>query len=227
MLDFVLIREITIGDILTFLSIIISVTALLNVWMKERQIRNKEQADKIRTAAAKTLAKLERLKELSLWYYQDIQPIFVETSEMLTEKFDVIVARDFLWKMLNITRKNTAQRILDEEIEIAYVELYGYYPAIYDKFVSTIEIFKNEEEIAFKDLILTTQKDILSFKDHRGEYETAMLGNALRESCNINCESFQKKIEKTLKPIHEILVDLISKSDEDILKRKISEEIKA
>jgi hypothetical protein len=62
MLDFVLKREITIGDILTFLSIIVSVVALLSVWFKEMQIRKKEKANKVRTAAAKTLAKLERWK---------------------------------------------------------------------------------------------------------------------------------------------------------------------
>ena len=219
MFDLVLTREIKIGDILTFLTIIVSVIALLSVWLKEMQIRNKEKADKVRTAAAKTVAKLERWKELSLWFYKDIQPIFVETSEILIKKYDVFVARDFLWKMLNIARKNTAQRILDEEIEIAYVELYGYYPAIYDEFTSLIKKLKDLEEDAFWDLILTTQDEILLFKDcpvH--EYRTATLGNNLRASCNKKRESFQNKIETEIKPINDILVNLILKSDEDILK---------
>ena len=225
-MPFIIETEISFGDILTFLTIIISVIALLNVWAKERQIRNKEKADKVRTAAAKTLAKIERWKELSLWYYQDIQPAFVETSELLAKDFDVYVARDFLWKELHFARINTAQRILDEEIEIAYVELYGYYPAIYEKFVSTINMLKEDEETAFEGLVLATQDEVLSFEDRKDEYKTEMLGNALRDTCLNYRESFRKEIETRLKDVHNYLVSLISESDEEILKRKHAKDIK-
>ena len=221
-----IITEISFGDILTFLSIIISVVALLNVWANEKQIRNKEKADRVRTAASKTLAKIERWKELTLWYYQAIQPTFVETSELLAKDFDIIASRDFLWKRLFNARIDTAQRILEEEIEIAYVELYGYYPVIYDEFVSTLKMLKGEEEIAFNSLILATQKDVMSFEGRKDEYTTAMLGNDLRDTCRKHSESFQKKIEIILEPIHDLLVRLISESDIEILKRKHPKDVK-
>jgi hypothetical protein len=119
-----------VGDILTSLSIVISVIALLTAWSKDRYLRRKEQANKVRNAAAKTLAKLERWRGLSLWIFQDIQSLFVETSEILARDFDFILARDFLWGKLNDARLKTFQRILDEEIEIAYVDLYSYHPIV-------------------------------------------------------------------------------------------------
>ena len=186
---------------------------------KKRQVRDKEKADKIRNAAAKTLAKLERWQELYLWYYEDVQSVFVETSELLAKDFDIIVARDYLWKKLSDARVNAAQRILDEEIEIAYVELYGYYPVIYEKFVRTINKLKEEEERTFKGLIESTQDDVLSFAEFEDKYTSAMLGDALRKSCFNYRKSFQEKIEIILKPIHDRLVHLISESDEEILKK--------
>jgi len=223
MSGFVLVKEIEIADILTFLTIIVSIVALLNVWLKEIQIRKKEKADRIRTAAARTVAKLERWKELSLWYYKDVQPLFVETSEMLKVKYDVSEARDFLWKKLSVARKDTAQRILDEEIEIAYVELYGYYPEIYDEFTSLIKKLKDLEEDAFWDFLNTTQSDVLKFKEYpEREYYPATLGNNLRATCNKKLKSFQYTIEAEIEPINNILYNLILKSDEDILKKDSS-----
>lgn len=74
-------RTIALKDILTSLSILVSIAALLFAWGQDRQIREREQADRIRAAAAETLAKVERWEELSLWFFQDIQPLYVETSE--------------------------------------------------------------------------------------------------------------------------------------------------
>lgn len=223
MFGFVLIKEIEIADILTFLTIIVSIVALLKVWLKEIRIRKKEKADKIRTAAAKTVAKLERWKELSLWFYKDIQPLFVETSEMLKVKYDVDEARDFLWKKLHIARKDTTQRILDEEIEIAYVELYGYYPEIYDKFTNLIKKLKDLEETTFWSFLDMTQDDFKELKSHpEHDYDPVTLGNDLRVSCDKKLESFQNKIETEIEQINNILYNLILKSDEDILKKDSS-----
>jgi len=87
-------KEINIGEILTFLSIIISVIALMVSWSKDREIQRREQANKIRVEAAKVLAKIERWKELQLWFYQEIEQIFVETSEKLSENKNIVSTRD-------------------------------------------------------------------------------------------------------------------------------------
>ena len=218
---FTLTREIKVGDILTSLSILISATVLLRAWAKDRRDREKELADKIRNAAAKTLAKLDRWQELSLWFFHYTQPLFVETSEMLIKDFDIVAARDYFWKKANEARVNISGRILDEEIEIAYVELYGYHPGVNSLFVKTIKELKEKEEAVFYDFIESSQETIKSYLSKKASYQSAQLGNDLREIAFHFGSMLREKTDTTLKPIREFLVDIISKSDAEILKRRI------
>jgi len=217
---FTLTREIKVGDILTSLSILISATVLVRAWAKDRKDRNKELADKIRNAAAKTLAKLDRWQELSLWFFQYTQPLFIETSEMLVKDFDIVSARDFFWKKANEARANISGRILDEEIEVAYVELYGYHPVVHGLFVKAISELKEKEEAIFHDFIESSQEAIKSYMGKKASYQSAQLGNDLREMAFHFGSMLKEKTDKTLKPIRGFLVDIISKSDIEILKRK-------
>src|SRR5712672_1543551 len=97
-------RTIRLTDVLTSVTVIVSVVALTITWTKDRDTRVREQANHVRVAAADTLAKLERWKALQLSLYDDLQPAFVETSEMLSTDFNVIRARDQLWKKINAAR---------------------------------------------------------------------------------------------------------------------------
>lgn len=211
--------EVSVGDILTSLSIIISAIALAISWGRDRQIAVKKQADKVRNAASKTLAKLERWQELSLRLYEDVQPLFVEASEMLAkDPNNAEPPRDFLWKKLEEVRQSATLRIVDEELEVAYVDLYGYIPAIYQSFVQTVQKLKEEDETAFRDLQEATQKNVMSFADRGRGFQTAELGNSLRRTCAQIQDSLQTAMQDTLKPIHEFLLSVILKSDNDILR---------
>jgi hypothetical protein len=106
-------RTLKAGDVLTSLTIIVSVVALITTLTKERDTRTREQADRVRVAAAKTLAKLERWQSLQLSLYQELQPVYVDVSESLARRFDVVAARDYLWKQVNAQRVRIAARILD------------------------------------------------------------------------------------------------------------------
>ncbi len=211
--------EIKAGDILTSLSILISLIALLVAWAKDRKMRNKEQADKVRSAAARTLSKLERWRELNIWFFRAIQPSFVKTSEMLLDEFDVVAARDHLWKELNAIRLQTHEKVLDEEIEVAYVELYAYHPKVHDLFVNTLEMLKQKERVSFDDLLIATESEVMYFNDHEDEYTTAALGNALRKKCYEQAQAFKEEVTEVIKPIHTYLYKLISSSDNIVLQK--------
>ena len=118
------------SDLLTSLTIVVSVVALLVSWTKDQDVRTREQADKVRTAAAKTIAKLERWEAIQLSLYSELQPIYVEVSEGLAKQFDVVTSRDLLWKRINTLRVKIAARVLDEAVETAYVDLFAYHPSI-------------------------------------------------------------------------------------------------
>lgn len=210
--------EIKAGDVLTSLSILISLVALLIAWAKDRKIRRKEQADRVRTAAAQIVAKLERWKELNVWFFQAIQPSLVKTSEMLADDFNIVTARDYLWKELNAVRLQTQERILNEQIEMAYVELYGYHPGVHDLFVSTLENLKQKEALSFNKLLSSTQIDVKRFMDEEAEYTTDSLGNALRKTCYDHAQILKAEVKDAINPIHKYLYRLISATDSEVLK---------
>src|SRR5438876_1156154 len=117
-------KTIKASDLLTSVTIIVSVVALVITWTKDRDVRVREQADRVRTAAAKTLAKLERWQILQLSLYDQLQPVFVETSEMLEKEFNVIGTRDYLWKQINAQHTSISAKVLEEGFETAYVDLF-------------------------------------------------------------------------------------------------------
>ncbi len=93
--------SIKVGDILTTLTIIVSVAALVVTWTKDRNARETAQADIVRTAAATAITQLDRWQSLNSSLYQELQPEFITTSEMLSKQYDVTKVRDYLWKIIS------------------------------------------------------------------------------------------------------------------------------
>ena len=210
-------RTIKASDVLTSLTVILSVIALLYSWSKDQDSRTREQADKVRTAAAKTLAKLERWQGLQRSMYRELQPVYVETSEMLAKRFDVSGARDYLWKQINAQRVRIAARVLDEGIETAYVDLFAYYPSIRESSLSAVANLKEGEEAATLRLLHDTQTAVKSFEGKGVGYQTAMLGNALRDAAGPIEQSFVRSSDKSLEGIRRELYTLISREDQTLL----------
>jgi hypothetical protein len=156
------------------------VFALIIAWTKDRDVRVREQADRVRAAAAETLAKLERWQALQLSLYDQLQPILVETSEIFDREFNIIVARDYLWKQINAEHTRISSKVLDEGFETAYVDLFAYYPTIRHKFLDVVDSLKATEQNAIESLLLNTQDAVTSFQGKKSTYSTAQLGNALR-----------------------------------------------
>lgn len=78
-------RTIKAGDILSSLTVLLSVVALVLSLSKDRAVRVTDQANKVRTAAASVIVKLDRWQAVQLSMYQDLQPVFVELSEDLAK----------------------------------------------------------------------------------------------------------------------------------------------
>jgi hypothetical protein len=208
---------IKITDILTLLTIIVSVIALAISWNKDRYSREKEQTDQVRIAAAKTLTKLDRWQALQLSIFQELQPVFVEISEMLLKDFTIVKARDHLWKTINSQRTHIAGRVLDEQIETAYVDLLSYFPAARNLFLNTLGQLKVAENESIEGFLVATQTDILSFEGKKETYETAALGNALRTTAANYRMQLETKTSSIIEPVRKFIFEVISKSDKEIL----------
>lgn len=218
-------KEITVGDILTLLTIAISlIGALLGLMIssyKDRQFRRKEYADKIRRAAGTVIAKLERWKELSLRYFDDVQPMLTDTDVRLIKKGDMIDARDFLWRNLVAARANSTLRIVKEEIEIAYSDLSGYDPKIHAIYVKALGQLKNIDHHIYDRVLKYTQRDVFEIGKKLPEIQSADLGNALRSTCGDLAAELEGELSKVISWFRNEMLKLIEAGDKEIVERRI------
>ena len=215
--------DINVSDILTSLTISISVVALIISWSKDRYLQKKEQAKQVRTAVAKILAKLDRWETLQISVFQELQPIFVETSEILSKDYNLIEARDYLWKRINLQRTIIAGKLLEEEIEITYVELFACFPTVRNLLLKTISELRVVEEELLNEFIESTQDDILAFTEKQESYNSAMLGNALRSTAFKYKSSLRKSIIQVMQPIRDLLHEVVGKSDRELLAQDVTQ----
>lgn len=203
--------------VLTFLTIVISVITLAQSLSKDRYLRQKEQSDLVRSAAAKVLAKLDRLQAIQLSLFNTLQPIFIETSEILIKNSDVDEARDYLWKKVNSERTLITAKILDEQIETAYIELCSHFSDIRDIFTKALIQIEVAEEKVLADFLMALQQDVLSFENKQIDYTTAKLGNALRRTASHYSSCLKHKTNIIALPVQGYLFNVIAMSDEEIL----------
>lgn len=171
----------------------------------------------MRTAAAKTLAKFERWQGLQKSLYSELQPTYVETSEILLTDFNIVSARDGLWKKINAQRVRISDRVLSESIETAYVDLFAYYPSIRVAFLAAIAKLDDSEDVASSKLLEDTQAAVMAFEGKKAGYSSAMLGNALRNAAAPIEKQFVQDTNGILEPIRDDLYTLISSDDDTIL----------
>lgn len=216
--------EITVGNLLTIATIIISIATLLYSLQKDREMRQREQADRIRKAAGIVAAKLERWVELSLRIDADVQPLLTDVDALFFEKQNKIIARDFLWKGLVTAQARATERIVDEEIEIAYSDLYGYAPSIQELYSNALTTLRKLQR-EFYDLLLSeTQDNLMELAklEDLTQYHSAQLGNKLRATCARLERTYREQLTPIVLKFRDEVVRLIEASDEDILSRKVS-----
>jgi hypothetical protein len=137
---------------------------------------------------------------------------------MLQDDFNMVKTRNHLWKAITAQRTRITAKMLDEQIETAYVDLLSHFPAARSLFLDTFAQLKTVENEITERFLVATQNDVLSFKDRKQEYTTAMLGNALRSSAAQHSQELYARSNETIQPVRKFLFDVIVKSDRDILR---------
>jgi hypothetical protein len=210
-------NSVKVGDILTSLTIFISVIALLLSLAKDRDTKAAEQANKVRRAAADALAKLDRWQGVQLSLYQALQPTFVELSEVLAKNYDVVNVRDLFWKKVNIERTRVAKQVFDEQLGTAYTDLLSHFPAARGKFVEAFAKLSEVEDGVTQSFLADSEQSILSLKDEQTTYTTPVLGNALRLHAIRRTTDLRTKSEAIIAPVREYLFSVIALEDKNIV----------
>jgi hypothetical protein len=213
--------EIKSGDILTSVSLLIATLTLMTAWIKERRLRRREYADKIRAAAARTAVAVARRLELAVAFYSEIQPLLTDTDTTLYETQNITKARDVLWRGLVELRAKSILRILDERIEEAYVGLYGYDTRIQTTYQQAMLLLGELDETAYLRVRRDTQEMVFTVGNNSEQpYTSAILGNPLREvSTNVRVH-LESEAGMVVRRFQDQMVKLVNASDVAIIRHR-------
>jgi hypothetical protein len=214
-------RTIDAGNCLTMLTIFISLIGLLVSSSKDRQLRIHEQAERVRTAASRILSKLDRLKAISEFQFEEVKPIFVQTKEAMARNFDVTAGRDLIWGKLHEMHVKLERLRLDENIETAYAELYGYDTSIRDLFQNSKREFMEVYNAAFTCLLEQSQEAVQAWQNKaRSDYKTALLWNDLLARSAKCRQTHDQAMESRLMRIARVFHAVVRATDDELLERK-------
>ena len=214
--------EVSIGDVLTTTSIFISLVVLLISWNKDQNLKRKDYADKIRYSASLVVAKIERWKSLSSQFFDEIQPMIIDADMTWVDKKDILNVRDVFWREMVAARTKIFQKISDEEIEIAYTNLYGYDTKIQGLFDDAINRLKAIENYTHQKALYQTQIDIISiYAGKTAKTQSSILGNRLRDTCYKIRTERHEMMSEVISPFVVQLIKLIQENDKNILKKRI------
>jgi hypothetical protein len=210
-------RKISVGDLLTSISIVVAALGLFWQLAKDHDLARQKQANEIRSAAAKTLAAIERWRDVSLLIFEQGQPLFVETSERVKTANDIQAARDYLYKSLRSAHLRVQEKLSDERIETAYVELFKFHPSMRGYFSKVVFDLQNAEQQMFIGLLFETESAVLTIDAKVVNANSAVLGNSLRARADKVREDYLVSSSSALKPAAEFLSTLILKTDRELL----------
>ncbi|MEA2602202.1 MAG: hypothetical protein QOF89_3194 [Acidobacteriota bacterium] len=215
--------EVKLGDLLTSVSLLIASMALVTAWIKERQTRRREYADKIRAAAAKTAVAVARRRELALAFYSEIQPLLTDTDTTLFETQNPTKARDTLWRGLVELRAKAILRVLDERVEEAYVGLYGYDTRIQTIYQLAMQLLADVDQAAYLATRRETQDRLFEVAQSAQQpYTSATLGNPLRGIAAQVVAALAAQSEVIVRSFQDQMVRLVKASDTDIMEHRVA-----
>jgi hypothetical protein len=207
--------EISVGDILTSVTVFISALTLASQFSKDRDTQRLEQANEVRAAAAKTLESLQRWSEISLSLFDELQPEIVKTTVQLADSHDRLPARDSLYRDIRAIYLRKIGEVQKERISVSYISMYKFNPSIKPYFESMMTKLRGLNTEMIDAVLDGTQDDILHADAN--ETQTAVLGNQLRKTTDAIRTAFDKRIQTLLSEPETFLSGLILLSDAELL----------
>jgi len=212
-------KEITLGDMLTPMAILFSAFGVWYTWFHDANLERRQYADHIRHSASVVTSEIERWAPLADRYFEDIQPTIVDVSEMVETTHQSGPANRRLFKGLVQAQAAASQRIVDEQLEVAYIDLYGYVPSLQKSFDTTIQEIKKAETISQDETSSALQAKLHDNKILKLK-SSILICNELRASVEYQRQKLESRIDNIATPLRKKMLNLISLSDEDILDEK-------
>jgi hypothetical protein len=210
--------EVRVGDLLTLGAIALSAAGLLIASARDRALRRRDYADRIRNSAGLIVVKADRWREIAAHFFAEMQPVIVDTDfKLKSESTETI--RDAWWKEAAVLRAKTLKAILEEEIENAYLNLYSYDPSIKDLFLGAMSTLRAIDRDVHKNFLTDTQEIIFATTL---PYFSSKLGNPLRRSCETHRRDLDRRMGDVISDLRDHLAVISSATDGAIVERRIA-----
>lgn len=211
--------SLSVGNLLTALTIAVSAATLAYTRRKDRLLREREYADRIRHAAGLTIARLERWQRIVISIFDEIQPAFVDVDRWAVAGKDLELISDYLWKELSKARAQAAQRIMEEEIELSYLDLYSYDRGVHERFNHVIREQQQVRQRVFGELLTRTQRLLLRYRGI--PLQRTFIGNQMREEAAGLRQEFADETRAILDRFIEEMRPLVTAKDADLYAREL------
>lgn len=213
---FIIEKRVTLGEVITIISILISAISVLITWRHEQKIQMLENATRTRIELAKTLNTVNQVTQIQLSFYDLIEEDIVEASRICIVDKENVKARDFVWERFYKHRAEIMNIISQNDWEVAYTNLLTYGISADTLYIKTIKRLKNLQENQFELLLRDFQNEILEFKPTSAS-QTAVLTDRLREIKNGFRENHRSYSEVATAELNSFCLKLISATDQFLL----------
>ncbi len=214
--NFILDQKITVGEIMTVISILVSAISVLITWRDEQNIQMLENATRTRVEIAKTLNKVNQVIQIQLSFYELIEEDIVEASRIAVIEKDPIKSRDYMWEKLYKHRAEVLNIISQNEWEVAYTNLLTYGISADTIYIKTIDRLKGLQETRFNIILKAFAFEITSYQP-TSTSQTSDLIDRLRELKKTMREEHAEYSNAATKDLFEFCLALINETDQKLL----------
>ena len=213
--------KITVGDLLTSLSVILSAAGLIIAWSSDQELQMKQQASQIRDSASVVLSKMERWQEISLYALDSFQESTINISHNFQDRHKSLAdIRDIAFDEIARTALLTEKKDFDEQLESAYVSLYGHDPTLKALVELSISKMRDDQTQMFSDLEEEAQ-DVIRGADRRAAFaEPATVGDQMRQNIEEIRVRYKYTLAKELAVTRDKLANIVKSSDRDLVLAK-------
>jgi hypothetical protein len=212
-MPFIIDKKVTLGELITILSIVFSSVSVLITWRNEQKIQMLENATRTRVELAKTMNTINKVIQIHLSFYDLIEEDIVEASHISVTNHDAINARDYMWEKFHKHRAELMNTISQSDWEVAYTNLMTYGIPADSIYIKSIRRLKGLQENQFKLLLIDFQNEILEFRTSTA-YK---LTDRLREIKNEYRKKHQEYAQLATADLNAFCLDLMVASDKHLL----------
>lgn len=209
-------RRITIGELITVLSIVFSAISVMITWRNEQKIKMRENATRARVEIAKTLNTINQVIQIQLSFYELIEEDIVETSRIAVVERDAVKSRDFMWEKFYKHRAEILNILAQRDWEVAYTNLLTSGITADSLYIKTINRLKGLQENQFNLARTAFEKELLEFKP-TADRQTSMLIDKLRKLKITHRANHLEYAQIATEELNTYCLDLIRETDKELL----------